>query len=1217
MACLKELINKENDMNKTILPKACMSVLALLLCSYVIAQNSISGTISDADGESLIGANVVVKGTTDGTISDFDGSYELTTSESFPLTLVFSFTGYNTVEVVVSSASSNVNVALEEGVLLGDDVVVSASRKREKIQEAPASVSVITARKMEASPNANPIRNIVNEPGVTVQQQTAGRLNVQLRGDGGIFGSASFPIQDYRSLSGPGLGTFDVLNSPVSNIDLERIEIVRGPGSALYGPGVTSGVVHFITKSPIDRPGTTIELIGGELSTLGISARHATKVSDKFGFKINAVYKRGDEFGLDLNDPSDAARIPLFQTTVSAPGISNGVVDATLPTRQLLSASDLDPDGDGNPLQDFWKQAIGNATLEFRPQDDLSLIIAGGFNSASAIFFNSQGEGLSQAVETWAQARLQKGGFFAQTFWLNNTGGSDSSPSFLYQTGLETGVARKQIEVQLQQNFDIPSFLNSSWTAGFDYRLSIADTGHQVYGRNEEDDDFGITGGYLQSKLALGDHADLVLAGRYDRFNFLDDGAFSPRAVLVLKPSPKHTIRAGYNRAIGAPTQLQTNIDFPVASPVPGAFDIWLVGNKNEQTFSSNPQIVFNGLIPFPSIPVGTPGLPLAFAQGAVTGAPLLTAIGQGLIAANPLFTPLVPLITEFLSTRSNFVGGTTGQFAGINLFNQRPLGLLNAPSAKLRKENTWEVGYKGLIADKLGVTIDVYNRSIEGATLFTAISPSYVLLGSENIGADLGAAVGASMVPFLTQLLTPFLGGPIPDQATLEAVVAQVAGAVGAGYTQAGNQLAGTLGFLSSNGILATTPTENVPQNGVTHLAAGYRTFEKFDYTGVDVGLNYFVNNDLAFFANYSWLSDNVFTPIIQGTDGTERTSNSAPENKFRLGFNYTPEYGFRANLAFQHDNSYGAFLGQFSGDTDEKNLVDAGIGYKFDNGVMLDLTAQNLFDNEYRQFPNFPKIGRRVLGRLTYTFGDDSGGPSGMSSAGKMDSDGDGIKDSKDRCPNIAGVRKYKGCPMSEEDMAAKAAAEQAARVKAEEEARMKAEAEAKARAEAAAEAKAEAEAKARAEAEALAKAEAEAAAKAEAEAKAEAARLEAITIRDAEVRAAFAAALTGIQFNSARSTFRDESFAIMDQAVSVIQKYGDMRVLIQGHTDSQGGADANKKLSQARADAVRDYLVSKGISVSRLSTSGLGEDYPIADNNTREGRLQNRRVEFIVLK
>jgi len=237
------------------------------------------------------------------------------------------------------------------------------------------------------------------------------------------------------------------------------------------------------------------------------------------------------------------------------------------------------------------------------------------------------------------------------------------------------------------------------------------------------------------------------------------------------------------------------------------------------------------------------------------------------------------------------------------------------------------------------------------------------------------------------------------------------------------------------------------------------------------------------------------------------------------------------------------------------------------------------------------------------------------------KVDTDGDGIRDSKDICPDIPGLKKFKGCPMSEADMAAKAAAEEKARMEAEmaakkaaeEKARMEAEAEKKRVAEAAAAKKAKQEADAKAAAEAKMKAEEDAKLKA-AEAKAKAAA-EAIKVRNAEVSRRFSASLQGLKFNSSQSTFKQESYARMDEAVAVLNEYPDINVLIQGHTDSQGPAEANRLLSQKRADAVMNYLVSKGISNSRLSSSGIGEEYPVADNNTSAGRAQNRRVEFII--
>lgn len=953
-----------------------MFLCTILTCLGTIsyAQTTVSGTVMDNElNEPLIGANVIISGTTDGASTEFDGTFSITSSQPLPWTLEITYAGYGDQTITIDAPTTGLVINMNTQALLGEEVVISASRRREKIQEAPASISVLTARKLAGSPNTNPARSLINLPGVTVQQQSAGRVNIQLRGDGGLFGSATFPILDYRSLSGPGLGTFDALNSALNNTDIERIEVVRGPGSALYGPGVTSGVVHFISKSPIDRPGTTIELIGGELNTFGLSARHATKVSDKFGFKINAVMKKGDEFTLDPVE--DAAQIAKFRTSVVAPGITNGTVDPTAPTTELLSTSDLDPDGDGNMMQDYWEQFNLTATLEFRPKDNLSINVAGGINNASAVFYNSQGEGLSQANEVWTQARVQAGGLFAQVFYLNNDGGKPDKPTFLYQTGSSTRIARDQIEAQLQYNWDMPNLLNSNWTAGFDYRLATSNSYNQVYGREEEDDNYAIQGVYAQTKLRLSPEFDLVLAGRYDNFNFLDEGAFQPRAVMVYKPSPKHTFRFGYNQAVGAPSGLQINIDFPVSVPVPGAFDIWLKGNKTELTFD-NPVIKLNGLLGGVELPIGTPGLPNAVAYGgsaALVIPGVEGAIGAGIPAFGLPGNPaLAGAVAAYLSNPANAPGGFTGgSFVGSNLFNGQPLGLLNAPKASLRTEDTWEFGYKGLIGEKLGVIVDIYNRKIDGSTLFTAISPGYTLAdGGANIATDLAASVGdADLTTFIFNTLEAADPGNPANAALAGGYTAVVAG----GFQQGGAGFAAAIAPLIGGSILATTPADQLPTgDGVTHLAAGYRTFDAFSYTGADVGLEYYVNDDLSIFGNYSYISDNVFNPRIKGTDGTSLTSISAPLNKFRLGFTYAPEEGFRGNLAFQHDDSYDVFLGQFSGPTEVRNLFDAGVGYKWDNGLSLDLTAQNLLDKEYRYFPNFPKIGRRVLAKITYSFGE-----------------------------------------------------------------------------------------------------------------------------------------------------------------------------------------------------------------------------------------------------
>lgn len=88
-------------------------------------------------------------------------------------------------------------------------------------------------------------------------------------------------------------------------------------------------------------------------------------------------------------------------------------------------------------------------------------------------------------------------------------------------------------------------------------------------------------------------------------------------------------------------------------------------------------------------------------------------------------------------------------------------------------------------------------------------------------------------------------------------------------------------------------------------------------------------------------------------------------------------------------------------------------------------------------------------------------------------------------------------------------------------------------------------------------------------------------------------------------------------LDTLVEFLQGYPDRNIRVEGHTDSTGAADYNLGLSQRRAQSVRDLLVDRGIGPGRITTEGLGEEYPVASNNTDAGRQQNRRVEIILLK
>ena len=105
--------------------------------------------------------------------------------------------------------------------------------------------------------------------------------------------------------------------------------------------------------------------------------------------------------------------------------------------------------------------------------------------------------------------------------------------------------------------------------------------------------------------------------------------------------------------------------------------------------------------------------------------------------------------------------------------------------------------------------------------------------------------------------------------------------------------------------------------------------------------------------------------------------------------------------------------------------------------------------------------------------------------------------------------------------------------------------------------------------------------------------------------------------ILFDTGKSSIKAESTSVMVDIITILQDYPTARFTVEGHTDSVGGASTNQKLSESRANAVRDFLIEKGVGADRLSAIGYGKDKPIATNNTRAGRKQNRRVEINLVK
>ncbi len=288
-------------MQTKLLPKFKTGVVVLLLLVGGIsafAQTKIAGKVTDKEsGEPLIGVNITVKGKLIGTVTDFDGNYELNSSVAPPFTLVFSYTGYASQEVNVSSGQTSLNVKMESQSILTSEVVVSASRVEERILESPVTIEKMDAIAIRQAAAPDFYDGISNLKGV---QTTTGSLtltSLNTRGFGAIANERFVQLIDWMDNSAP------LLNFPTGNIvgiselDVQSVELVPGAASALYGPNAFNGILLMNSKNPFTyqglsaqvKSGITTSEAGGTNPYNLLSLRYA-KAFGRFAFKVNASY---------------------------------------------------------------------------------------------------------------------------------------------------------------------------------------------------------------------------------------------------------------------------------------------------------------------------------------------------------------------------------------------------------------------------------------------------------------------------------------------------------------------------------------------------------------------------------------------------------------------------------------------------------------------------------------------------------------------------------------------------------------------------------------------------------------------------------------------------------------------------------------------------------------------------------------------------------------
>ncbi|NPA38054.1 MAG: TonB-dependent receptor plug domain-containing protein [Chlorobi bacterium] len=294
-------------------------VFLLFMVNDIYAQKyTYKGRVTDAvTGEPLIGVNITVKDNVHGTVTGYDGRFEYTCSFAPPVVFHISYIGYEKQDITVSNADEFIDIKLIELNILGQEVVVSASRIQENIREAPVTIEKLNSKDIQQMSSTNYYDGLYQLKGVDMNVHGLMFQLPNTRGFNSYTNYRMIQIIDGVENISPGMSFAPGNLAGLSQSDIESVELIVGASSALYGPGGMNGTLIMKSKDPFNYQGLTITAQTGLMhfnSTVlddpkpmgDFSLRYAKAITDKLAIKFNASYLRAtDWFANDLRDRSN------------------------------------------------------------------------------------------------------------------------------------------------------------------------------------------------------------------------------------------------------------------------------------------------------------------------------------------------------------------------------------------------------------------------------------------------------------------------------------------------------------------------------------------------------------------------------------------------------------------------------------------------------------------------------------------------------------------------------------------------------------------------------------------------------------------------------------------------------------------------------------------------------------------------------------------------
>ena len=990
-------------------------LFVFLLSVATLTAQTVSGTVSGADGSALAGANVTVEGTDMGASSNQDGSFSISGLSDGDYTLTASYIGYDAASATVSVSggqAANVNLTLESGNVRLNQVVVSASFKKELVTEAPASVEVFGGAELEAR-GATTIADVLsNRAGVETMKTGLEGSNVTVRGFNGVFSGAIHAVVDNRWTRAPVVNAQLLQFMGPDDSDIERVELVRGPASPMYGPDTQQGVIAMFSKSPFNQ-GNRVSVTVGERDYMKVYARVAQQWGARAATRIAISHRSFNDW---------EANMPATQAEANAQGhnyweptmIRRGLATPVYPF--ISYGGENDPYKDpvtGSPNDaafDFNPEATTvDMKTEFRPDLRSNLTLNFRMANVSAIEMTGVGRALADDATLYqAQVSYLRQGFLGGDLFLNLfTNWNDQKSTYNLSTGNIVYDESSNLAFQLQHNLELNNGQSLVW--GGDMLQRTPDTQGTINGKNEDIDDFDNIGAYFSYEKKWDNGVKFVGTGRMDSNNYLSDigtdFVFAPKLALVWSPEDvRGTFRLTYGENIDLPGNFTKNLDIAVlgtnlvygangidfTNPMFGGlpfqpdFQAKAMGStttgwtynrdaNGNHTYRTNMSPLWGA----------NPNLPAPYYGADVnTNYSLNDPVVNGAMWA--VFAPVIgggvlqsdqgaALLAGYAAAVGAGYAAATGDVAGAAAYGAAQAGAASVDFLELMGTAIPTIGNLVLDGDLNMVDPNVEYGDYDVIRETTWAQTEFGYKGQVTDNMTLAVDVYQMNISDYVSNLQQISGFTIMAADAGSYVAALLTGMAG------NDNLTNFVNAMDSNGVyggadelaaaiaggVAQLPTGSIaPEQSPygANIVVGYKQLtEDLKLNGMEATLNYFPSNDWNFYMNMSTLSESTIDAADQNGRITTVNMNT-PKFKMGAGMQYAGE-GVSYGMSLRYQDSY--FADGFASTSGQiPSFYTLGVNGKWNvdsvPGMSVGLSIDNITDVVHKETFLGPEMGR-----------------------------------------------------------------------------------------------------------------------------------------------------------------------------------------------------------------------------------------------------------------